>query len=86
MVISLVDWTISILDIDAGGALKAFRAMRLLRMMKLSKSWKALSNILVTTAKSLKDISQFTILLVLFMYIFALLGMELFANVALIDE
>ena len=60
--------------------------MRLLRMMKLSKSWKALSKILITTAKSLKDISQFTILLVLFMYIFALLGMELFANVALVDE
>ena len=40
--ISLVDWTITVLDVDAGGALKAFRAMRLLRMMKLSKSWKAL--------------------------------------------
>ena len=40
--ISLVDWTITRLDINAGGALKAFRAMRLLRMMKLSKSWKAL--------------------------------------------
>ena len=84
--ISLVDWTITRLDVDAGGALKAFRAMRLLRMMKLSKSWKALSNILITTAKSLKDISQFTILLVLFMYIFALLGMELFANMALENE
>ena len=55
-------------------------------MMKLSKSWKALSNILVTTGKSLKDISQFSILLILFMYIFALLGMELFANIALEDE
>ena len=84
--ISLVDWTITRMNVDAGGALKAFRAMRLLRMMKLSKSWKALSNILITTAKSLKDISQFTILLVLFMYIFALLGMELFANMALENE
>ena len=55
-------------------------------MMKLSKSWKALSHILITTGKSLKDISQFTILLILFMYIFALLGMELFANIALENE
>jgi len=86
VVISLVDWTISILQVDAGSALQAFRAMRLLRMMKLSKSWKALSNILVTTGKSLRDISQFSILLFLFMYIFALLGMELFANIALEDE
>ena len=34
---------------------------------------------------SLKDISNFSLLLLLFMYIFALLGMELFANIALID-
>ena len=68
VVISLVDWTISrIPDLNAGSALNAFRAMRLLRMMKLSKSWKALSHILITTGKSLKDISQFTILLILFM-------------------
>ena len=86
VIISLVDWTVSkIPDLNAGSALNAFRAMRLLRMMKLSKSWKALSAILVTTGKSLKDISQFSILLILFMYIFALLGMELFANMALVD-
>jgi hypothetical protein len=30
--------------------------------------------------KSLRDISSFSILLILFMYIYALLGMELFAN------
>ena len=84
--ISLIDWTITrIPDLNAGSALNAFRAMRLLRMMKLSKSWKALSDILITTAKSLKSISQFSILLILFMYIFALLGMEFFANRALID-
>ena len=32
------------------------------------------------------DISNFSLLLILFMYIFALLGMELFSNVAMIDE
>ncbi len=52
-------------------------------MLKLSKSWKALGDLLKTLGKSLKDISQFSLLLLLFMYIFALLGMELFANAAL---
>ena len=87
VIISLVDWTISrIPGIDAGSALNAFRALRLLRMMKISKAWKALADILKKTVKSLKDISNFSLLLMLFMYIFALLGMELFANGALVDE
>ena len=86
VIISLVDWTLSrIPGLDAGSALNAFRALRLLRMMKLSKSWKALAEILRKTAASLADISNFSMLLLLFMYIFALLGMELFANIALID-
>ena len=87
VIISLIDWTISrIPSINAGSALNAFRALRLLRMMKLSKSWKALAEILRKTGKSLKDISNFSLLLILFMYIFALLGMELFAFAALINE
>ena len=87
VIISLIDWTISrIPDINAGSALNAFRALRLLRMMKLSKSWKALADILLKTGKSLKDISNFSMLLILFMYIFALLGMELFSNMALVNE
>jgi len=87
VIISLIDWTISrIPNLDAGSALNAFRALRLLRMLKLSKSWKALAEILRKTGESLKAIGNFSLLLILFMYIFALLGMELFANVALVDE
>lgn len=86
VIISLIDWTLSrIPGLNAGSALNAFRALRLLRMMKLSKSWKALGEILRKTIKSLKDISNFSMLLFLFMYIFALLGMELFSNIALVD-
>lgn len=86
VIISLVDWTISrIPNINAGSALNAFRALRLLRMLKLSKSWKALAEILRKTANSMKAISNFSLLLGLFMYIFALLGMELFANITLIN-
>jgi len=87
VIISLIDWTLSrIPNVDTGSALNAFRALRLLRMMKLSKSWKALAEILRKTAKSLVDISNFSLILMLFMYIFALLGMELFANGALVDK
>jgi hypothetical protein len=83
--ISLVDWTISLLmdeeDIGgAAGALQALRAMRLLRVIKLARQWTQLQDILATIMKSLKDIGYFGVLLFLFIYIFALLGMELFAN------
>ena len=54
--------------------------------MKLSKMWPALQTILKKTYLSLKDISNLSLLLGLFMYIFALLGMELFAKIALLDE
>lgn len=87
VIISLVDLALSLTPgIDAGDALTAMRALRLLRMIKLSRSWAALQDILTKTVASLKDISNFSLLLFLFMFIFALLGMELFANIALIDE
>ena len=54
-------------------------------MMKLSKSWPALQDLLFKTKMTIKPIANFSMLLLLFMYIFALLGMELFANIALID-
>ena len=87
VIISLIDWTISrIPNLRLGSALNAFRALRLLRMLKLSKSWKALAEILRKTAKSMQEILSFSVLLLLFMYIFALLGMELFSNRALVNE
>lgn len=85
--ISLIDWALSrIPGLNAGSALNAFRALRLLRMMKLSKSWKALRILLGAMSRSLKKIANFGVLLLLFMFIFALLGMELFANITLYDE
>lgn len=59
--------------------MSALRALRLLRVVKLARHWKAFHDILVTLMGSLYDISSFTLLLLLTMYIFALLGMELFS-------
>ena len=55
-------------------------------MMKLSKIWPALQDILEKTVASLKDISNFSLLLGLFMFIFALLGMEMFAKIAILNS
>ena len=65
---------------SGNGAISAFRAFRLLRVFKLAKSWKQLQELLKTIAKSLKDISTFSILMFLFMFTYILLGLELFAH------
>jgi len=62
-----------------GSVTSAFRAFRLFRAFKIAKSWSQLQNILKTIANTIKDISNFSILLFLFIFIYSLLGMELFA-------
>ena len=69
----------------AAGALKAFRALRLLRIIKLARRWTALQEILGKMVASLESIAIFTMLLILFMYIFALLGMQFFAKMSIQD-
>eukprot|EP00941_MAST-03F_sp_MAST-3F-sp1_P005593 g5593.t1 len=67
-------------DGTGGGALSVLRTFRLFRLFKLARSWKSLQHLLRTMVKTLKDIANFAVLLVLFMYIFALVGMQFFAN------
>lgn len=87
VIISLIDVAIShIPGFTPGTFLKALRALRMLRMLKLAKTWEALDSILKKTVQSFIDISAFGILLLIFIYIFALLGIELFSNIALVDE
>lgn len=76
---SVVDLFISnIMPSYNGGAFTALRAFRLLRIFKLANSWKKLHNLLKTIGRTLKDVSTFSVLLFLFIFIYALLGMELF--------
>ena len=57
----------------------AFRALRLIRALKLVKSWKRLFALLNTILRIMQDITYFSILLILFILVFSLIGMELFA-------
>ena len=58
-----------------GGAISAMRGFRLLRIFKLAKSWKELQELLKTIAKTLKDVSYFSLLLFIFISTYSLLGM-----------
>lgn len=56
-----------------------FRGFAVFRIIKFFKTWYKMTDLLRTTGKILKDISQFTILMMLFILVFCLLGMEMFA-------
>ena len=64
---------------SGAGAISAFRAFRLIRVFKLAKSWTKLQRLIQMISKSLVDISSFSVLLFLLMFIYILLGMELFS-------
>ena len=49
-----------------------------MRIFKLARSWKQLNEIISTMIRSLAGISYLSLILLLFMFIFALLGMQLF--------
>ena len=51
----------------------------MLRVFKLAKSWRQLRNLIDTITRSLKDISSFSVLMLLLIFIYVLIGMESFS-------
>ena len=88
VIVSLIDFTLDwTMEMEnSNGIMSAFRALRLLRVVKLARHWKAFQEILKTMISSMVDIANFSLLLLLMIFIFALLGMELFAFSAYEDE
>ena len=67
-------------------AIQTLRVFRLLRVFKLAKIWSEFAYILVTVGNTLKKISSFLVLLVICIFSFSILGMELFAATLSFDE
>lgn len=63
-----------------GTIMQVFRIFRLLRVFKLARSWETFNFFLKTIANTLVKISSFCILLSLFCFMYAMVGLELFAN------
>jgi hypothetical protein len=71
----------------SGGAISALRAIRLLRVFKLARSWTSFRELLQKMIITLKDIRNFSVLMLIFMFIFTLLGMEMYAfRVLYVDD
>ena len=56
------------------------RSFRLLRVFKLAKSWKSLNDTLKIMIKSMGALTNLIVVLVIIIFIFAVMGMQLFGE------
>ena len=66
--------------------MSVFWSLRLVRLLKMLRSWKSLHSLLNTISRAAADVRSFFVLLSLFVFIYALVGMQLFANRLHFDE
>lgn len=77
---SVVEFLIALSGIKTSGvALTSLRTLRLLRVFKLARSWTSFRELLEKMIMTLKDITNFSVLMLLFVFICSLLGMEIYA-------
>jgi|TARA_B110001450_G_C17666418_1_gene499737 hypothetical protein len=73
---NIIDWVG--VDFGGGGAISALRAVRLLRVFKLARSWTSFRELLQKIIITIKDITNISVLMMLFMLIFSLVGSEMY--------
>jgi hypothetical protein len=78
---SFIELILVLGGLNMSGGLAGLRALRLLRLFKLARQWKDMRIILAALAQSLGSLFYTTVLLSIFLYIFALLGMTLFGGI-----
>ncbi|GMF43274.1 unnamed protein product [Phytophthora fragariaefolia] len=62
------------------------RSFRLFSLFKLARSWPSLQKLLTTMMSTLQEVGNFSVLFLLFTYIYALIGMQAFAYQFRFDE
>ncbi len=61
------------------GAITALRIFRLSRILNVGKIWKDFKDLMSAIKKTMKDISNITVLVAIFVFTFMLIGLELYA-------
>lgn len=79
VVTSVTEMILDLLPSVSGlGPLSVLRTLRLLRVFRLARQWKELNLIIKAMFKSVKSTMYLSLLMLLFMFIAALMGMQLF--------
>eukprot|EP00762_Andalucia_godoyi_P001647 ANDGO_07082.mRNA.1 Sodium channel protein 60E len=68
------------LFLTSTGALTALRAFRLVRLFKLARAWPSLQKLLMQIYRSMSSVLYFTITFFLFIFIYVILGMQLYGG------
>ena len=84
VVASLIEIAAKELDLPINA--QALRALRLLRVFKLLKAWKSLQRLLASLMRAVMPLFWLLLLFALFLFIFALLGMQFFGDQLELDE
>lgn len=71
---------------SAGGGLSGLRALRVLRVFRLAKSWTNLQRLILNITRSFSKMGAFSVLLLLFIFIMGLVGIQFFAGKMLCEE
>jgi len=78
---SVVDMAIDLAPIpQTGSGIGALRIIRVLRILRVAASWKGIRLVLADLSKALPSAANAVVLLLAFMLVFALLGMQLFGG------
>ncbi|XP_066269448.1 sodium channel protein 1 brain-like isoform X1 [Branchiostoma lanceolatum] len=76
--ISLIEWGLE--GVEGLSVLRSFRLARVTRVLKLAKSWPTMQLLLTIITNSIQDVGGLTFLLVVIIYIFSVLGMQMFGQ------
>lgn len=68
----------SIIELAMGGG--AVKTLRILRIFKLAKKWQSFRMLMSAVVHTVMSMGNFTVLLILMIFVFALMGMEFFAR------
>lgn len=80
VIVSIIDVLLTVTNAIEGGSLKVLRVFRLMRVLKLAQSWKTMGQLLSTIAQSMGALGNITVILGIIIYIFAVVGMQLFGS------
>ncbi|CAF3629173.1 unnamed protein product [Rotaria sp. Silwood1] len=81
-VFDLLIVTVSLIELGLANVkgLSVLRSFRLLRVFKLAKSWQTLNRLMSIIGKSLGALGNLTLVLIIIIFIFAVVGMQLFGQ------
>lgn len=87
VIVSLVEmiYDLSSTISNRKGIVSAFRAFRMIRIFKLARSWKSFQIMIIKIGNTIKDVANYSVLLLIVMFTYSLLGMEFYANSIKVD-